>query len=112
MKRNASSRPPTSTPIARKTRRALQRWMLIRSRWGAESFFLAHEWAPLPPTRIDGCSCSNGEYNAMFGLPRRYLEHAPPPGPEHLRERIPEVVRLATQPNAKLQYFQTMFDFT
>lgn len=83
----------------------------FRLRWGAESFFRAHEWAPLPPTKIDGRSCGNGEYNAMFGLPRRYLEHAPPPGPEHLRERIPEVVRLATQPNAKLQYFQTMFDF-
>lgn len=83
----------------------------FRLRWGAESFFIERDWAPLPPTTIAGRRVSHVEYNAMFGLPRRYLEGTPPQGPEHLAGRIDEVVRLAGDPRAKLQYFQTMFDF-
>ncbi|MCA9613261.1 MAG: ankyrin repeat domain-containing protein [Sandaracinus sp.] len=92
-------------------------------RRGAESFFLEHEWAPLPPLRdrVTGEVLSNVDYNRSFGLPETYL--APPssavssvgPGAlsdEHLDERVPEVIRLATDPSAKLQYFQAMFDFT
>ena len=81
-------------------------------RWGAESFFLDHDWAPLPPIhRADGRAIGNLEYNRQFGLPNRYLGVTPPAGGEHLRERIAEVVRLADDPRVKLQYFQTLFDF-
>jgi GNAT superfamily N-acetyltransferase len=81
-------------------------------RWGAESFFIEHDWAPLPPIFERGRRISNVEYNASFGLPRRYLEEPPPArAGEHLLDRVPEVVRLAQDPRAKLQYFQTMFDF-
>lgn len=84
----------------------------FRLRWGAESFFIEHDWAPLPPVVVGGRRLSNVEYNLSFGLPQRYQGAARPPGePHHLPQRIPEVVRLATDPRAKLQYFQTMFDF-
>jgi len=80
-------------------------------RWGAESFFIEHDWAPLPELVVGGRRLSNVEYNGSFGLPQRYRGSEPPRGPHHLTERIPEVVRLARDPRAKLQYFQTMFDF-
>jgi hypothetical protein len=85
-------------------------------RRGAESFFIEHEWAPLPKTfdAKTGAEVTNLAFNAAFGLPARYLapldttlaaEH------EHLLERVPEVIRLSRDPRAKLQYFQAMFDF-
>lgn len=81
-------------------------------RWGAESFFIEHDWAPLPPTFERGRKISNLEYNRSFGLPRRYQEGRPPPGSaEHLLDRVDAVIRLSQDPRAKLQYFQTMFDF-
>jgi hypothetical protein len=83
-------------------------------RWGAESFFLEHDWAALPPIFEKGRQVSNLEYNSSFGLPQRYQDAPPPSGRgahHHLAERIPEVIRLARDPRAKLQYFQTMFDF-
>ena len=83
-------------------------------RWGAESFFLEHDWAPLPPIHDgDGRAIGNLEYNRSFGLPERYQNAKPArPSELHLLERIPEVIRLAQDPRAKLQYFQTMFHFT
>lgn len=81
-------------------------------RRGAESFFIEHDWAPLPPIFAGGRTISHLEYNASFGLPRRYLDEPLPAEPgEHLLDRVPEVIRLAQDPRAKLQYFQTMFDF-
>jgi GNAT superfamily N-acetyltransferase len=82
-------------------------------RWGAESFFIEHDWAPLPPTFDRGRRISNLEYNCSFGLPRRYAEGGSPRDPsEHLLDRVDTVIRLSQDPRAKLQYFQTMFDFT
>lgn len=81
-------------------------------RRGAESFFVEHDWAPLPPLVMDGKPVSNLEYNRSFGLPQRYDRDQPSIGSHHLQQRIPEVVRLAQDPRAKLQYFQTMFDFS
>lgn len=85
----------------------------FRLRRGAESFFIEHDWAPLPPILADGRPISNLEYNRSFGLPQRYLDPQPPAdsADHHLPQRIPEVIRLAEDPRAKLQYFQTMFDF-
>ena len=81
-------------------------------RWGAESFFIEHDWAPLPPTFDRGQKISNLDYNRSFGLPRQYEEGRPPPqSSEHLLDRVDAVVRLSQDPRAKLQYFQTMFDF-
>lgn len=86
-------------------------------RQGAESFFIEHDWAPLPPIFVGGPTerrqVSNLEYNQSFGLPARYQNAAPPSGSgtHHLLQRVPEVVRLSQDPRAKLQYFQTMFDF-
>ena len=81
-------------------------------RWGAESFFLERDWAPLPPTRARGQIVSNLDYNHSFGLPARYQGTQPArASAHHLLARVPEVVRLAQDPRAKLQYFQTMFDF-
>jgi GNAT superfamily N-acetyltransferase len=81
-------------------------------RQGAESFFIEHDWARLPPIFVDGRQLSNIEYNRAFGLPERYQDAQPPnAGAHHLPQRIPEVIRLAQDPRAKLQYFQTMFDF-
>ncbi len=82
-------------------------------RWGAESFFIEHDWAPLPAVYEGGRRVSNVEYNESYGLPARYRAPGPArPSTEHLLDRVPEVVRLAADPRAKLQYFQTMFDFT
>ena len=85
----------------------------FRLRWGAESFFIEQPWAPLPPIfDMDG-AITHVAYNASFGLPDRYLA-GPPPGDDpadHLLARVPEVIRLARDPRAKLQYFQTVFDF-
>jgi hypothetical protein len=82
-------------------------------RWGAESFFIEQDWAPLPPVRLEGKPISNLKYNQSFGLPDRYLSSEAPEDTElHLLERIPEVIALSRDLRAKLQYFQTMFDFT
>jgi GNAT superfamily N-acetyltransferase len=81
-------------------------------RWGAESFFIEHDWAPLPAIFAGDRRISNVEYNQSFGLPARYQEgRAVTKSPEHLLDRVPEVIRLSQDPRAKLQYFQTMFDF-
>lgn len=81
-------------------------------RWGAESFFIEHDWAPLPAIYAGDRQISNVEYNASFGLPARYEEgREPPKSRQHLLDRVPEVIRLSRDPRAKLQYFQTMFDF-
>lgn len=80
-------------------------------RWGAESFFMERDWAPLPRVFDQGEPISNLEYNRRAGLPQLYDEKNAPVGGEHLLERVPEVVALAQSPHAKLQYFQTMFDF-
>lgn len=82
-------------------------------RWGAESFFMEHDWAPLPEVVMNGERVSNLTYNRMFDMPECYSAHQiPHPSDDHLFERVPEVMRLAQTPNAKLQYFQAMFDFT
>lgn len=82
-------------------------------RWGAESFFYEHDWAPLPPTVMDGRVIDNVSYNAMFDMPSCYGPEArPQPSVEHLIDRVPQVIRLARDPRAKLQYFQAMKDFT
>jgi len=84
----------------------------FRLRWGAESFFIDRPWAPLPGIVADGTPIDNLDYNRSFGLPQRYVDARPPAGSEHhLSQRIPEVIRLSQDPRAKLQYFQTMFDF-
>jgi GNAT superfamily N-acetyltransferase len=81
-------------------------------RWGAESFFIEHDWAPLPPVVVDGRTIDNVTYNHTYGLPGCYAAGSqPPPSDEHLMDRVPEVLRLADDPRAKLQYFQAMFDF-
>ena len=86
-------------------------------RAGAESFFYEHPWAPLPPIyAVDvngarGDVISNTQYNHNFGLPKRYRDAAIWRNREHLLERIPEVIQLSQDPQAKLQYFQAMYDF-
>jgi hypothetical protein len=82
-------------------------------RWGAESFFIEHDWAPLPEIHDgDGRVITNLDYNRSFGLPERYRDAQPQrPSPFHLLDRVPEVMRLSQDSRAKLQYFQTMFDF-
>ena len=55
---------------------------------------------------------TNLDYNRSFRLPERYVDTAPErPSPFHLLDRVPEVIRLAQDPRAKLQYFQAMFHF-
>ncbi len=81
-------------------------------RWGAESFFLEQDWAPLPRIFEAGQQVTNLAYNRSFGLPARYSDAQPPDlSRPHLLARIPEVIRLSQDPRAKLQYFQTMFEF-
>lgn len=80
-------------------------------RAGAESFFIEQEWASLPPIYQGPKKISNLEYNASFGLPGIYDNWIAKDLSNHLAERIPEVCALAQNPNAKLQYFQIMFDF-
>jgi hypothetical protein len=81
-------------------------------RWGAESFFIEHDWAPLPTVTMNGQLIDNLTYDRMYDMPSCYSpDQIPHPSDEHLFERVPEVVRLAQDPRAKLQYFQAMFDF-
>lgn len=81
-------------------------------RGGAESFFIEHDWAPLTPIVMDGKTISNIEYNQSFGLPQKYQDFQPTvESAHHMLQRIPEVIRLSQDPNAKLQYFQAMFNF-
>ncbi len=81
-------------------------------RWGAESFFIEHDWAPLPQVVMNGQPVDNVAYNRMYGLPECYSgKQMPYPSDNHLFERVPEVIRLSLDPNAKLQYFQAMLDF-
>jgi GNAT superfamily N-acetyltransferase len=82
-------------------------------RRGAESFFIAQDWAPLPEMRHRETKeiISNLAYNQSFGMPERYLSSRATKSDEHLEERVPEVIRLSREPSAKLQYFQAMFDF-
>lgn len=81
-------------------------------RWGAESFFIEHEWAPLPAVIIGERRIDNLTYNRMYDMPVCYgNDQVAHPSDDHMFERVPEVIRLAQDPNAKLQYFQAMFDF-
>jgi hypothetical protein len=81
-------------------------------RWGAESFFIEQDWAPLPPVVVGGQVVDHLSYNQSFGLPACYgPDQTPHPSREHLLERVPEVLGLAANPRAKLQYFQALFDF-
>jgi GNAT superfamily N-acetyltransferase len=81
-------------------------------RWGAESFFIEHDWAPLPPVFMEGRRIDNVAYNRMYDMPACYGDDRRPYlSDDHLLERVPEVMRLARDPRAKLQYFQAMFDF-
>jgi hypothetical protein len=82
-------------------------------RWGAENFFIEHDWSPLPAIHDgQGRPISNLDYNRSFGLPDRYRDAKPArPSVFHLLERVPEVMSLAQNPRAKLQYFQTMCPF-
>ena len=86
----------------------------FRLRWGAESFFIEHDWARLPVVvdNATGEPIPNVAYNASYGLPQKYLG-AKPTGDtsQYLLDRVPEVMRLSQDPRAKLQYFQAMFDF-
>jgi hypothetical protein len=83
-------------------------------RWGAESFFVEHPWAPLPPVFDErGERVANVAFNERSGLAARYATSSPTGNlSEHLLDRVAEVVRRAGDPRAKLQYFQAMFDFT
>ncbi len=86
----------------------------FRRRWGAESFFIEHDWARLPEIcdKKTGAAVSNLAYNASYGLPQLYLTGKPTgDASEYLIDRVPEVIRLSRDPKAKLQYFQAMFDF-
>ena len=89
----------------------------FRLRRGAESFFIEHDWARLPSIRDSstGAAISNLAYNQSYGLPKKYLGSKPASDArdtsEDLDDRVPEVIRLSRDPNAKLQYFQAMFDF-
>ncbi len=81
-------------------------------RAGAESFFIEQAGAPLPAIfAADGHKIDNVEYNRSFGLPQLYEGWQPNHSREHLMHRIAKVQRLAVSPHAKLQYFQTLFDF-
>lgn len=82
-------------------------------RAGAESFFIDQAELPLPDIFApDGQRIAHTTYNAAFGLPQLYDDvQALPPSAEHLRERIARVQALARSGRAKLQYFQTLFDF-
>ncbi len=89
----------------------------FRLRPGAESFFIEHDWARLPAIfdHETGEPISNTAYNTAYGLPQRYLTSKPSlvkgDASQYLSDRVPEIVRLSQDPNAKLQYFQAMFDF-
>ena len=82
-------------------------------RWGAESFFIEHDWARLPPIFDKaGAKIDNVGYNQAAGITKRYSSTQPTGNQsEHLLERVDEVIRLSKDPHAKLQYFQAMFDF-
>lgn len=81
-------------------------------RAGAESFFIEHDWAPLPPIYFLGQKISNVAYNHSFDMPDIYEDAYPSESTDqHLMDRIPEVVRLSKDPRAKLQYFQAMYNF-
>ena len=96
----------------------------FQHRRGAETFFMDHDWAPLPLVKAHGKLVGNVEFNSTFGMPQIYqdleqqsplqsnsfsrlLETGEPTDvPVHLTDRIPHVVALAKSPKAKLQYFQ------
>lgn len=82
-------------------------------RWGAESFFVEHDWAPLPRVLDrDGVPVDHVAYNTAAGITKRYAESTPRGNAdEHLMDRVPEVLARSADPRFKLQYFQAMFDF-
>ena len=82
-------------------------------RWGAESYFVEHDWARLPVV-LDATRTpiTNVAYNTAAGITKRYAEGKPRGNvDEHLMDRVPEVLRRSADPRCKLQYFQAMFDF-
>ncbi len=81
-------------------------------RVGAEQFFLEHPWAPLPPVHRHGKVVTNREYNQWFDLPKLYDGYVPHSSEHHLIDRIQRVTELSINPQAKLQYFQAMKEFT
>lgn len=82
-------------------------------RAGAESFFIEQDWAPLSPVYEFGRLVTNIEYNQRYGVLDRYRENARSQCNSELDllDRIPQVLALAQNPRAKLQYFQACFTF-
>lgn len=83
-------------------------------RWGAESFFVEHDWAPLPRVLdAEGRPVDNVAFNTKAGIATRYAAGRPALGntDEHLMDRVPEVLRRSADPRCKLQYFQAMYEF-
>lgn len=103
-------------------------------RLGAESFHLDVDWMPLIPTYdLSGQVLDHVTYNRKFGVPQIYTDllngqpspyrqlyedvirakqsGAPLPPGDHMLERIPTVIKLATSGKAKIQYFQLIFPF-
>lgn len=85
----------------------------FKLRYGAETFYLDREWDKLTPININGKEVSNVAYNRMYGIPQFYerLNLQDKNTSIDLRERIPQVIKLANSGNAKLQYFQMLYTF-
>lgn len=85
----------------------------FRLRTGAESFFIEQDWALLSPVYEFGRLVENLEYNRRYGLFDRYRQDTSVRSSSDLDlvDRIPEVLALAQNPRAKLQYFQACFTF-
>ena len=86
----------------------------FRVRYGAETFYLDHDWDRLPITKINGKIIDNVSYNNMYGLPQIYDVRNninKKNTPYDLNDRIPKVIGLANSEYAKLQYFQLIYMF-
>ena len=93
----------------------------FKLRLGAETFYLDKEWDPLPQTVLNYKKISNTEYNNEYGVPQIYHDALLLKDRGLLNttdidliDRIPEVIKLSTLTDAKLQYFQLvrMFDLS
>lgn len=64
-------------------------------RWGAESFFMEQDWAPLSAVRNPGTGelISNVAYTKSYGLPLRRDQEVLPFTHRELRSHLPEPLR-------------------
>lgn len=87
----------------------------FKVRYGAETYYVDHEWSPLAPVIMDGDVISNINYNKHFGMPNVYnsfrMSDLDNDNMMLLPHRMYSSYNASLNPKYKLQYYQLYYKF-